>query len=391
MAKQEANKRWAVVVVTAAVVGIGSHLAFCAGAGDPGAPASAPADEPGEQLFSSPSRAPVLSRDRRTAFRGVRPSGGVRFVNTLANYRKYAIYPPTSRPLKHESLDLLLWNQRYERFRPTRNDPSLSFRLSADRFWVTGEESINATLQVRRAGKPVTVEITRSFIGDDARSPGTDVAARVPVTFRRSGGAYVASFNPSALVHPERGAKLGLYVEFDSGASARQRAKIMFNYTPPGGIPARFTGAFREAIDHGSLIIYAQVEVARAGWYLIDCNLWDRLDNPVAWTRFKGNLSTGLQEVPLLFFGKVLVDSKSIAPWHIGELRGGLHVPMEDPDVDFMQPFTGSYRTSKYDLAQFSNAEWDSAQKRKKLQLLREYEDDPNAPKLPVPGGPAEH
>jgi hypothetical protein len=194
---------------------------------------------------------------------------------------------------------------------------------------------------------------------------------RTPVAFRADGDLYAASFRPAELAPADRPVFIGVYIAFDYGGEVPQKASFIIHYTPERAVPARFTGAFRDSIAAGSLRIEAGVEVARPGHYVIDCNLYDADDNPVAWTRFKGELATGTHDVPLDYFGKVLVDSKATPPFHIGELRGYRFVEGADPDQELMRPFDGELTTADYRLEQFSDAPWDSPEKRAKIERLR--------------------
>jgi hypothetical protein len=160
-----------------------------------------------------------------------------------------------------------------------------------------------------------------------------------------------------------------MYVEFDHGHGT-QRAHFDFQYTPAGGIPARFTGAFGDAVEAGSLVVHAGVEVTTPGHYVIDANLFDAADQPVAWSRFKGELAAGTQDAELVFFGKVIVDAGAHGPFHLGQLRGARYAPGEDPDLEQMASFTGSYVTRPYPTDAFSSAEYDSVDKQRMIELL---------------------
>jgi hypothetical protein len=136
-------------------------------------------------------------------------------------------------------------------------------------------------------------------------------------------------------------------------------------------VPARFTGEFREGIENGSLLLEAGVEVRAAGWYVIDCNLYDADGYPLAWTRFKGALAAGAERVPLSFFGKVLRDAAAPSPYSIGELRGQRFVEGRDPDADLMPSYRGRYSTRPFPLTAFSDREWDDVSRRARIERLR--------------------
>ena len=294
-----------------------------------------------------------------------RGTAGLSTDDPVTAYRKANVYPPTSRPLTADQLDLLRPGQRHETMRPDDHGAGITYLFTADRYFVIGDETLTATLDVRRAGQPVPVAIAQAYavVIDPTRHPPP-----IPLSFAPSGGVLAAQLAPARL-DLARQAAIGVYIEFDHGAG-RQGAHFDFQYTPTRGIPARFTGAFSDAIDAGSLVIRAGVAVDAPGRYVIDCNLFDAADQPVAWSRFKGELAAGVQAADLVFFGKVIVDGHARGPFHIGQLRGARFAPGLDPDLEQMPPFPGSYATAAYPADAFSDAEYDSAEKQRMIELL---------------------
>lgn len=294
-----------------------------------------------------------------------RGNDGVSTDDPVTAYEKQSVYPPASRPLTAEHADLLAPNARHELQQPTEARDGTEMLFTADRYFVVGDETITPTLSLVKNGKPVPYRVTQAFVAVlDPRA--TADAPRYPFTVG-------APFAPR-IVPVERQAAMGLFVELVFGG-VTQRAQIAFQYTPAAGIPARFTGQFRDAIEDGSLVVRAEVEVARAGRYLIDCNLFDASDRPIAWTRAKVELRAGTQDVPLMFFGKVLVDQEASGALHIGQLRGARHAPDRDPDLEQMAPFGGTYTTGAHVSGAFSATAYDSVQKREMLEFLRNQRD----------------
>jgi hypothetical protein len=213
------------------------------------------------------------------------------------------------------------------------------------------------------------VTITQSFAA--VLDPGNRAPERFPLELR-GGPALRGTFAP-ATMRLARQAAIGLYVEFDYGG-ARQRARIDLQYTPSAGIPARFTGSFQDAAANGSLVVRAGITVTRGGHYVVDCNLYDAEDRPVAWTRSKVELTASTREVELSFFGKVLTDQGVRGPFKIGQLRGARFDPGRDPDLEQMPPYAGSYTTRAYPASAFSDAEYDSPEKQRMLSFLAEQQ-----------------
>ena len=211
----------------------------------------------------------------------------------------------------------------------------MTFWFSADKGTVVGDDLLRSFLEVRRDGKAIDVRIVSA------------TADRVPLTFTKNGDRYVNELHLAEMGY-DGPATVNVRIEFEYGAGTTQVASFPFLYTPKTAIPARFTGTFREAILNGSLVVYAGIEVKKQGWYLIDANLWAADDAPVAWTRYKGNLGPDDKEVALEFFGKVLVDAKARAPYQVRQLRGARHLERQDPDVESMPFFEGTYTTRAY-------------------------------------------
>jgi hypothetical protein len=298
-----------------------------------------------------------------------RGTPGLSTDDPLTAYRRANVYPPTSRPLSRDQVDLLQPDRRHEIMRPDDHGAGITYLFTADRYFVIGDQVLTATLDVRRNGAPIPVTIARAYAV--VVDPGAKDAVPVALAFAPSGStpSSLSSVVAPAKLGLARQSAIGVYLEFDHGGG-RQSAHFDFQYTPTRGIPARFTGAFSDEIDAGSLVIHAGVEVAAPGHYAIDCNLFDAADQPVAWSRFKGELAAGVQATDLLFFGKVIVDGKARGPFHIGQLRGARYAPGLDPDLEQIPPFTGSYATRPYPTDAFSDAEYDSPQKQKMIELL---------------------
>jgi hypothetical protein len=314
----------------------------------------------------------VATRERPRALHGtsgLEPypelgAGGLNHDDPLTAYRKANIYPPGSRPLSREHIDLLRPNDRHEGWRPTDADDGTTFLFTADRFFAFGSDVVTSTLSVKSA-KPVT--IVQALVGT------TDPAFKpVPMTYTQSGEVWTAQLAPSTFKLAGQ-TELGVFIEFDDGTT-KQRAHYNLQYTPDGGVPARFSGVFADSVVSGSLDVRVGMQVIDPGHYVLDCNLYDASDNPVAWVHWKGDLASGAQNADLEFFGKVIVDAGAKGPFHIGELRGARFDPGHQPDLAQIPPFDGTYTTSAYATNEFSGDEYDSADKQKMVQFLSQQQ-----------------
>jgi hypothetical protein len=317
-----------------------------------------------------------------------RPSpGGVEthapLEDPLTAYKRVNQYPPTSRPLGREH-DILTPNRRYENVRPSKLDNDLTYRLTADKNTVVGDDVLNVILEVWRDGEPfpVTIHEATADLDDDRR--GT--YAPIPFALPGAAGRYETAFAMAQTPYRHT-ARVRMNVRFEHAPGQFEDTWFVFLYTPDEAIPARFTGTFREAIEDGSLVIYAGIEVDQPGWYLIDCNLFGPGDQPIAWSRHKGDLTQADREVRLLYFGKVLTDTGVAGPYHLGQLRGARYVEGREPDLETMPFFEGTYTTKPYRLDQFSDAEWTSDHKDEMIQMLEEQQGGPHDPSRVGNGG----
>jgi len=312
--------------------------------------------------------------------------GAAEQTGAVESYLARTQYPPASRPLNaQQHQDLIDWNARDEYATPTRENPDVTILYSGERFFVLGtQEAIHTYIDVRRSGRAIPIRVLDALVEAHVRTEGErSVSEPVTLTYREQDGRQVNDFDPSAL-GLDRPARLRFQVRFDWGGSEPAVRQLWFNYYPQASLTGRFTGQFREAVEEGSLALYAEVEIRKAGWFNIDCNLWDSQDLPVAWARFKGELTEGTHEVRLPYFGKVLVDSESQPPWHIGELRGQLFNPGGFPPEELMEPFEGDYQTAPYSLDDFSDERWDDPRREEMLEGLQRAEDEGFAPTSPI-------
>jgi hypothetical protein len=354
--------------IAIAVIAIALRLSRDSPSAAPPAPAVTAADD---------HAAPVASVTRhrpRALPSGVSPDpelgiDGVSTDDPLTAYRKANVYPPGSRPLTTEHTDLLRPNRRRESFRPTDADDGTSFLFTADRYFVFADETLTSTLEVRHGGATVPVQITAALVAVlDPKTKPQPIA----IQYSEHAGVWSAQLAPATL-HLTGQSAIGMYIEFDAG-HGRQRAHYDFQYTPAAGMPARFTGRFQDAVVDGSLVIAANVDVTTPGHYVLDCNLYDASGAPVAWTHWKGDLAAGNRDADLTFFGKVIVDAKARGPFRIGQLRGARFVPGQDPDLEQIAPYPGTYNTKPYETSDFSDSEYDSPEKQRMLQFLADQE-----------------
>lgn len=302
-------------------------------------------------------------------------------------YRRASRYPPTSRPLGLHQDDLIHPNKRHERRRPSRELPSTEILFTADRYAVTDREPLTPSLHAWRDQAPVSIELVEStmFVIAPAMSGRTPR----PLPLQEQDSAWVATVVLADHFKAEEALQLRLLVAFRLEGADVERAWLDVLFTPPRAVPARFTGmAHDEITEGGALQVIVGVEVYRPGYFVIDANLWTASEEPVAFSRWKGTLGRGTPSVSLSFFGKAIRDRGLAGPYRLGELRGVRVAQGHDPDLEKMTGEVSGYETKAYALEAFSDAEWQSPERERRLEALERATLNPGGLSSPTPAPP---
>ena len=159
---------------------------------------------------------------------------------------------------------------------------------------------------------------------------------------------------------------------------------------------AEFAQPIQAVIQDGNLAVRVPVQVEKAGYYELDANLTEQAEDqrPVARAYVNGELKAGRNVVEFIFFGKILRDRDIDGPYVLKNLRGRRNNEMVTPadlarayeqgkNVEPRTEVRGQpgyeyikngpeFVTDAYAAAQFSNREWDSAEKRERIAMLEE-------------------
>lgn len=296
----------------------------------------------------------------------------------LYDYKKLSVYPPHSRPLSKENIDLLMPNSRYEQPLPINKGSDIYYLFTADKYRVIADDTITFVLMVLEGTKPdstrVPISINKSVIKKGLHYNTAKYITELSLV-KNNVGDYTADIQcAQAFSDQKKAVNYWADVEFKVGDEI-VKAAISFEYFPENTIPAKFTGKFSERISDGSLYIDVELQVYRKGFYIINANLFDENGDPVAYSIQKQELNTGTVQVPLLFFGKVLLDSKAKPPFVLKDLRGYRFIEATTPDPEFMdremiKPYEGEYKTTISSLKGLSDKEWDDEMKRERIEFL---------------------
>ncbi len=290
-------------------------------------------------------------------------------------------YPPDSQPLAGKT-DLMEPHhveptQRHLAPGKDGGAGNVVVTLTQSQLWLAEGELASAAITVTtHDGKKPTVQIHRATLykfeakGDP---PGAELS---PMTFHDDGVAPDVAANDNVFTttvppRPEvmKGLTSGVVLDVDLSASD-ERGRVQFNFASTGPVPAKFTGVVTSAIEQGSLVYRVGIEVTRAGRYSIMARLFDAQGAPAALLTFLGPLTVDSHEIVFTAFGKLLRDQKVKPPFALKDVEGHCFVQGADTDRAVMAVLPGPFLSATFDLAQLSDAEWDSPEKSKQIDVV---------------------
>lgn len=146
------------------------------------------------------------------------------------------------------------------------------------------------------------------------------------------------------------------------------RAQFSISAQPP----ARFVERVTDRLRDGSLIVTVGLQVEKPGRYRVFANL-EHDGELLAYAKEDRDLEAGLQQVELLFFGKILHDSGIDGSFDVTQLRGqrfNLDGNESGSLSDPLLPVERAHRTAAYSAADFSPDEWTSPYKQERISEL---------------------
>ncbi|MBL8310582.1 MAG: hypothetical protein JNL19_09195 [Burkholderiales bacterium] len=302
-----------------------------------------------------------------------------RATEVLEHYREHTKYPFDSRPAREHG-DQMYPNQ------PVREEgrlvnpgqkPAPNVRIigSQERVYVAGGETVLFTVTaVDDTGAPLPLQVTRATALDPPKDgkPSQRNSINLPFNDEGSRGDVAAGDGMwSARLAPATQGFAGHFGVIRVELLLRVGEQTGFKffdvfYTPEP--PALWVGGVREAVEAGSLNFYLRADVIRPGRYVVTGRIDDAKGQPFALLNFNNELAKGTQDIKLNLFGKLLVDEKPAFPLTLRDVDGFLLIPDADPDRALMARREGKLHTSRsYPLSAFSEAEWDSEERRRYL------------------------
>lgn len=300
----------------------------------------------------------------------------------LATYRKFAQYPPGSRPAR-ENADQLYPQAKIVRGIPLslggRASEHILLKLRQDRLVVVGSESIELGIRCEDSqAQPVPCAVESAMLAALPLSTGRPAGER-PVEFvgpagQAPSGELVATFRPAELGLVNKSWPLRVDVRLKAGSDPSERGSALFDFLFTPDPPAVSIGPLHEELVQGSLGLTYPLDVKRPGRYVLHARVDDADGKPVAFLEFNDVLPVGPQRIPLRVFGKLILDEKPRWPLKVRDFDGFLLKEDADPDREQIPSRVGYHHTTQvYSLSAFSPAEWQSEEK---SRHEREFEKD---------------
>jgi hypothetical protein len=303
-----------------------------------------------------------------------------RAEEVLDHYRRHTQYPFDSRPAR-EHTDQMYPNRpvvEQEKLANPGQKPAPNVRIvsSQERVYVAGAETVLFTVAaVDERGTPLPLTVTRAVALDPPKDGKPSQRDTITMPFNDQGvngdvaatdGTWSARLSPASQGFAGHFGTVRVELFLKIGEQTGYKFFDIF-YTPDP--PAVWLGGVREAVEAGSLNFYLKADVIRPGRYVVTGRIDDGKGQPFALVNFNHELAKGTQDIKLNLFGKLLVDEKPAFPLTLRDIDGFLLIPDTDPDRALMARREGRLHVSRsYPLSAFSEAEWDSEERRRYLE-----------------------
>jgi hypothetical protein len=354
----------------------------------------------------------------------------------VAVYQDYAKYPPESRPLNiwnwdmlhpwlTESTPIALVSTQTLREVDALQKSGLSeqdvsqnvamppvlamYQFDLNRTILAGtHDEITAQLTVTSPddGAPLQIHVVKAeLIGDDYF--GSPSLGSLPFSCANDGTKCTFRWSAPSTDRKYWGA-LELQVTLTVEGREDQFVARQAFYSSPM-VAGRFTGSFSERLVNGSLVIDAGVEVQRRMACFVSANLFSvDLELPVQSVERRMIVDPSMKTIPLTFFGKIFRDTAAEGVFRIQDLKAQCenlpypaewfmnslahraelqafresHQPTMEPARIYFEYTSASYVTQRYAGSDFSDAEWQSPAKVRKLASLQKLAADLDDPAL---------
>jgi hypothetical protein len=297
-----------------------------------------------------------------------------RAQDALAAYRAAAQYPHESRPIEEHP-------DQVRPFAPIEEERSLrmpggtapqgvKLRTTQERVFASGSESSRVTLRLEDLqGRPLPLRATRAVMKEVTPPGATASTAEFAMPLQTTpDGTLVAVMRPAAQGFAGFAGTVRLELLLDH---AGQPGFIYFDLVYSPQTAALWLPGLRDAVENGSLVFHARLQVLLPGRYVVSARIDDAGGQPLALALFNRELPAGTHEIALPVFGKLIRDKAPPLPLQLRDMEGFLLRENTFPDRVMLPRLTGVlHRSAVHPLAAFSAAEWQSEERERYLTEL---------------------
>ena len=340
---------------------------------------------------------------------------------TLTRYKKWAQYPPYSRPLHEGQVDLL---DPYNAKRPpiavlkkkaegcTKDEAGrVTCTSPAEQSNIKCEMTPERSISIGKGDFKVTLTCIEEGAGERGQGLRKPVADLSTKFYRKFGRQIFGSLPPieagddgtngdatagdniyTVLVRPTTQDWGYVFVEARFTVDGMEHVQRCNWFSTPYTV-ATFQDGISDRQNDGSLVVSVPVTITKPGYYTFAANLQEAGGDQrfVASASEGQRFEAGQHAVDFTFFGKIIRDKKIDGPYIVREirgrrdnspvtpdtLRGALEsgTPIEprkhtEPLYEYVEPLAATYTTGSYRATDFSGDEWQSPDKDRRLEYL---------------------
>ena len=297
---------------------------------------------------------PSASSGRYNSEDGGAQQGEAAERDVIAAFEKLNRYQRGTVQVSPNDYDLVNPGARYERphsLSRNPNDPESDWTvlLTADRYYITEDQTSLIRLSLKRQGDPQPVIVESAVI---SMFDANGLVMSTPAPVFNAGTEAIIRLKPSDYWPAESG-PLKVDLTYSSYNLSTKRGRLDFHYTGPERIPAEFVDVVADRVVDGDLIFDLAVHVYLPGDYRMSALIHDREGTVFGRAQADSWLEPGSQLISMSFDGLLFHDTDARSPFHLSTLRGERLNPLSLNGNDQMPIITGQYKTLAYDHASF--------------------------------------
>ena len=332
----------------------------------------------------------------------------------LDRYRKWAMYPPFSRPLHAGQVDLL---DPYSGDRPavsvirvpakdctTKGDglmdckspavfSNIQCKMTPEHSMSVGTKDFKVTLRCfapkSQGNLPLELNETKVY-RKVFRKTFPSLPPIASGDDGKNGDAVAGDHNYTFVVRPGTKDWGYMFVESAFKVQGMEQVQRTSWFSTPH-VVAQFRPNIADSNRNGHLVVSVPVTIRKAGYYKFDANLQKKDEGAfIASASWEGKLEAGAQTVDIQFWGKIIREANIDGPYVVREIRGRRDNSTVTPDMlkkamqsgaplnppehteplwEDMMP-APNHTTASYTASEFSNDEWQSEDKERRIKYL---------------------